>query len=137
MEIHTLGLTAAVAAFLSIWGGHVAVRKIEFVSPTIWLPTVDFAILGITCEWLSLSTFNLQLATALGILGITLLFDAFELTRQQQRIIKGHAPANPNNPRHAKILAEHSSATTLDLLKREPIGRITHQEEAIKLIEPH
>ena len=121
MEINTLGLTAAITAFLSIWFGHVAVRKIEFISPTIWRPTAIFAILGITCEWLSLSTFNLQLATALGILGITLFFDAFEFTRQQKRIRKGHAPANPNNPRHARILAEpNSHATTLDLLKREP-----------------
>ncbi len=124
MQINTLGLTAAITAFLSIWIGHVTVRKIEFILPIIWLPTVILAILGITCEWFSLSTFNLQLTTALGILGITLLFDAFEITRQQKRIRKGHAPANPNNPRHARILAEPDShATTHDLLKREPTGK--------------
>lgn len=122
MEINTLGLTAAVTAFLSIWVGHVAVRKIEAASRTIWLPTLILTALGLACEWLSLSTFNLQLSTVFGILGVTLLFDAYELTRQQKRIKKGHAPANPNNPRHAKILAEHSSATTIDLLKREPTG---------------
>jgi hypothetical protein len=64
----------------------------------------------------------LEVATVLGILGITLLFDSFELVRQQKRIMKGHAPANPDNPRHAKILREYPSATTLDLLKREPMG---------------
>jgi hypothetical protein len=77
------------------------------------------------------------LQTALGIFGITLLWDALEFTRQQKRIIKGHAPANPNNPRHAKILAEYKSATTHDLLNRDPIGRVVSADEAIQLITPH
>ena len=124
MEINSLGLVAAVTAFLTIWAGHVAVRKIEFASPTIWLPTIIFTVLGIMAEVFSLSTVNRPLSTVFGILGITLLFDAFELTRQQKRIRKGHAPANPNNPRHVKILAEpNSRATTHDLLKREPTGK--------------
>jgi len=119
-----IGVVAALTAFFSIWFGHVAVRKIEFISPTIWIPTAIFAALGFIVEFLSLSTANRPLSTALGILGVTLLWDAFELSRQQQRIIKGHAPANPNNPRHAKILAENKSATTVDLLKREPSNRL-------------
>ena len=124
MEINTLGLTAALTAFLTIWFGHVAVRKVEFISPRIWLPTIIFTVLGIMAEVFSLSTVHRPLSTVFGILGITLLFDAFELTRQQKRIRKGHAPANPNNPRHAAILAEpNSHATTLDLLKREPTGK--------------
>ena len=123
MDINTLGITAALAVFFSIWFGHVAVRKIESNSPTIWLPTAIFVALGLIVEYLSLSTFYRPLSTILGILGITLLFDALEFTRQQNRVKKGHAPANPSNPRHAKIVSEHSSATTLDLLKREPIGR--------------
>ncbi|MCL4530851.1 MAG: DUF4491 family protein [Chloroflexi bacterium] len=136
--MNSLGLVASLTAFLAIWGGHVSVRKIEFTSPTIWLPTVIFAALGLATEYFSLSTVNRPLSTALGILGITLLFDAFELTRQQKRIHKGHAPANPNNPRHARILAEPDShATTLDLLKREPIGRVVSHEEATKLITEH
>ena len=134
MNLNYLGLIAAATAFVSIWIGHVAVRKIEAISPNIWLPISVFALLGLVVEWLSLSTFNFQLSTALGILGITLLWDAFEIYRQQNRIKHGHAPANPNNPRHAMILAEHSSATTLDLLKREPIGRQVSPEEAPKLI---
>jgi hypothetical protein len=112
-----IGLAAALSAFLGIWLGHVAVRKIEFISPTIWLPTLGFALLGCTLEWFSLSTFNLPLSTTLGILGITFLWDALEFTRQQKRIKKGHAPANPNNPRHARILTNYPSATTVDLLK--------------------
>ena len=130
MEINILGLTAALAAFFSIWFGHVAVRKVEFLSPTIWLPTVIFATVGLFVEFLSLSIVNRPWSVALGILGITLLFDALEFTRQQNRVKKGHAPANPNNPRHAKILAECSSATTLDLLKRDPIGRIVSTKKA-------
>lgn len=117
-----IGVVAALTAFFSIWFGHVAVRKIEFVSRTIGIPTMIFAALGLFTEYFSLSTVNRPLSTAFGILGITLLFDALEFTRQQNRIKKGHAPANPNNPRHTKILAEHSSATTIDLLKREPAG---------------
>ena len=135
--MNLIGLVAALTAFFSIWFGHVAVRKIEFISPTIWLPTTIFATLGLIAELLSLFTVNRPLSTVFGILGITLLWDALEFTRQQKRIIKGHAPANPNNSRHAKILAEHPSATTIDLLKRDPIGKPVSHDEAIKLIAGH
>jgi len=124
MEINTLGLTAALTAFVTIWAGHVAVRKIESASPTIVIPIAGSILLGLITEYCSLITNNLHLKVTLGILGVTLLWDAFEFVRQQKRIRKGHAPANPNNPRHAAILAEpNSHATTKDLLKREPTGR--------------
>jgi hypothetical protein len=126
-----IGLIAAITAFLAIWLGHVAVRKIEVVSPTIWFPSTILAASGVVLEILSLFSINHPLATIFGITGITLLWDAFELTRQQKRIIKGYAPANPNNPRHAKILAEHPSATTLDLLKREPVGHVIVDQKSI------
>ena len=133
-----IGVIAALATFLSVWFGHVAVRKIEFVSPTIWIPTTIFAALGILTEYFSLITDNWLLNTAFGILGITLLFDALEFTRQQRRIRKGHAPANPNNPRHALILADSNfHATTLDMLKRDPIGRLVTTDQAIELITKH
>lgn len=123
-----LGLVAAATAFLSIWIGHVAVRKIESASRTIWVPTVAAIVLGISLEYLSLLVDNLLLKTVFGITGITLLWDALEFTRQQNRVKHGHAPANPNNPRHARILKEHPSATTVDLLNREPTGsQITGQ----------
>lgn len=117
-----IGLVAASTAFLSIWVGHVAVRKIEASSRTIWVPTLAAIVLGVSLEYLSLIVDNLLLKTAFGITGITLLWDALEFTRQQNRIKHGHAPANPNNPRHARILKEHPSATTVDLLNREPTG---------------
>ena len=130
--MNTIGLVAALAAFLGIWSGHVAVRKIEFVSPTVWLPVLSFALAGILLEWFSLATSNLQLSTFFGILGITVLWDALEFPRQQRRVHKGHAPANPNNPRHAAMLAAPAShATPLDLLKREPLGRPLDLEEAL------
>jgi uncharacterized protein DUF4491 len=133
-----IGVVAALTTFFSIWFGHVAVRKIEFISPTIWIPTTVFAGLGVLTEYLSLITANRLLNTALGILGITLLFDALEFTRQQRRIRKGHAPANPNNPRHALILADANfHTTTLDMLKREPIGHAVEFEEAVQLIKNH
>lgn len=126
--MNILGFTAALTTFFSVWFGHVAVRKIESISPTVWIPSTMFAAVGFFVEYLSLSIVNRPWSVALGILGITLLFDAIEFTRQQNRIKKGHAPANPNNPRHTKILAEYSAATTQDLLKREPIEHATTDE---------
>jgi len=117
MTMKTLGVIAALSAFLGIWLGHVAVRKIEFLSPTLWLPIMGAAVLGLGLLACSLFTSHSSLSTALGILGITFLWDAFEFTRQQRRVRKGHAPANPRNPRHANILAQHPAATTVDLLK--------------------
>ena len=132
--MNSIGVVAALTAFLSVWFGHVAVRKIEFISRTIWIPTSIFAGLGLLTSFLSLFTVNRPLSTVFGILGITLLFDAFEFTRQQKRIKKGHAPANPNNPRHAKFLADTSlHATTLDLLKRDPVGQPVNVEQDVKL----
>ena len=137
MEFNTIGLIAAVSTFLGVWFGHVAVRKIESISATIWLPTLIFAIVGLTLEGVSLSTFHFPLSTATGILGFTFLWDALEFTRQHKRIKKGHAPANPANPRHARLLREYSAATTLDLLKRDPIGKPVSHTEAIQLITEH
>ena len=133
-----IGVVAALTAFLSVWFGHVAVRKIELVSTTIWIPSAIFTVLGLIAEVFSLSTVHRPLSTAFGILGITLLFDAFELTRQQKRVKKGHAPANPNNPRHALFLADPTlHATTLDVLKRDPTGQPVSVEQAAKLITDH
>jgi len=132
--MNPLGLIAAITAFLTIWIGHVAVRKVEAETRDIRLPMFIAIALGLATEYFSLTSVHRPLSIVLGILGITLLWDAFEIYRQQNRIKHGHAPANPNNPRHAKILAEYSSATTLDLLKRDPIGRSVSPEEAPKLI---
>jgi len=138
MEINPLGLTAAVTAFLSIWIGHVSVRKIEAKTVNLWKPMAIAIALGLALEYAALSIAHRPLSTVCGILGITLLWDAFEIKRQAHRIHKGYAPANPNNPRHAAILADpNSHAVTLDLLKRDPIGRIVSPDEAVELITHH
>lgn len=132
-----IGLVSALAAFSGIWFGHVVVRKIESISPTIWLPTIIFTTLGLFTEYSSLITDNLLLKTVFGILGFTFLWDALEFTRQQNRVKKGHAPANPHNPRHARLMREYISATYLDLLKRDPHGKPVSADEAIKLVTEH
>jgi hypothetical protein len=135
MQINPLGLVAAGTAFVSIWAGHVAVRKIEAKTVHIWKPTLAALALGLTLEFAALAIANRPLSTVCGILGITLLWDAFEFWRQAKRVRIGHAPANPNNPRHAALLAEaNSRATTLDLLKRDPVGRVVSPQEAARLI---
>jgi hypothetical protein len=101
----------------------VAVRKVEAASPTLWPPAALFVLLGAGLEVLALRSASLELSAALGILGVTLLWDALELRRQQRRVQKGHAPANPRNPRHARLLATCPAATTIDLLERSPTGR--------------
>jgi hypothetical protein len=137
MELNTIGLFAAGSTFLGVWFGHVAVRKIEAISPTIWLPATIFFLASVMFEWVSLSTSDMGISTACGILGITLLWDALEFTRQQNRVKKGHAPANPKNPRHVRLMHNYPSVTTLDVLKREPIGKAVSRSEAIHLITNH
>ncbi len=137
MTVNNVGLAAVLATFVGIWVGHVSVRKVESVAPTIWLPSTIYALMGIGCEIGALLSSAAALSVALGILGITFLFDAFEMVRQQRRIVKGHAPAHPGNARHAQILSEHSTATTLDLLKREPVGRPVAADEAVSLVAEH
>jgi hypothetical protein len=137
VELNYVGLVAAASTFLGVWFGHVAVRKIEFISPTIWLPTLAFAIAGLISAWLSLVASEFLISTAAGILGITFLFDAIEFSRQQNRIRKGHAPANPDNPRHVHLMREYPSVTTIDLLKCGPVGRPVSPTEAINLVTEH
>jgi len=137
MEINFVGITAALTAFLGIWLGHVSVRAIERNAESLWLSIAIAIVLGLALEIYSLSTINRLLSTATGILGITILWDALEFVRQEKRVKKGHAPANPSNLRHAKILAEYPSAIVLDLLKRDPIGRPVAADEAIQLITNH
>lgn len=129
MQLNTTGLVAALATFLGIWLGHVAVRKIEFISPTVWLPALLALCLGLAFEIGALLSDNLNLSAALGIIGFTLLWDAFEFWRQERRVAKGHAPANPDNSRHAHMLAKGAPVTTIDWLKRDPQGRQLSADE--------
>jgi hypothetical protein len=138
MEINLFGLTAAVTAFLSVWIGHVLVRKVEAVTVHLWKPRLTAVTLGLALEGVSLAISSRPLSAVCGILGITLLWDALEIKRQAYRVRKGHAPVNPDNPRHVAVLVEPGSqATTLALLDRDPAGRAVNQEEAIQLIANH
>ena len=122
VNINLVGLAAALATFFGVWLGHVSVRKLERETVNLWIPSFIALVLGIVFETASSLTSSLVLSAMCGILGVTLLWDALEFFRQQKRIKRGHAPANPNNPRHAKILAEYPDATTIDWLDRDPRG---------------
>lgn len=134
MELNTIGLVSATAAFLSIWWGHVAVRKIEAMSVKLWLPMAAAFTLGVISEIIAARTENIQLSAAFGIMGVVFLWDTFEFHRQQKRIKKGHAPANPDNPRHIQILKNYPTATILDLMARDPRGD-KYSEDEIKAIQ--
>jgi len=122
------------AIFFGVWMGHVLVRKLEYKSSSIVLPSACFALIGISLVIGSFLHDSPIISATLGILGMTAVWDSVEFIRQQKRVIKGHAPANPNNPRHARILEQYPSTVTIDLLKRDPIGRAVNAEEAIRLV---
>lgn len=133
-DINLIGLAAALATFLGVWFGHMIVRKVEYSSPTLWQPVLGVALLGLLCEYLSLRLETHWLSAAFGILGITMLWDAFEFKRQEKRVKQGHAPANPANPRHKNLIMETSTATVIDLIDRNPVGHLVSLDEAIRLI---
>lgn len=128
MEINLTGLAAALATFIGVWWGHVAVRKFEANLTHLCPAMMICVLLGLGLWTGALLTDSMPVSAGLGILGMTLLWDAFEFYRQEKRIKTGHAPANPNNPRHNRILAEHSSATTADWLNRDPRGGHTRRK---------
>lgn len=117
------GVWVALATFLGIWWGHVGVRWLEAHSVRIGPPAALLVAAGLGLNIYGLFSPNLAVAAVCSIIGITLLWDAFELYRQAKRVQKGHAPANPANPRHAAYLAAGGPVTTDDLLDREPQGR--------------
>jgi hypothetical protein len=138
MEINWLGLASAAATFLGVWVGHVSVRKIEREVVRIWIPTTLALLFGFGLLLASFLTPNLIISTICGILAVTLLWDSLELAvRQPNRIKHGHAPANPNNPRHAAILAAYPNATIIDWLDRDPRGFPYTKEELNALMEKH
>ncbi|HNA53893.1 MAG TPA: DUF4491 family protein [Anaerolineales bacterium] len=123
MQINLIGPAAALATFLGVWLGHVSVRKIERETVHLWKPTVIAILLSAGFGTASFLTSSLPLSAICGIFSVTLFWDALEIAvRQPKRIKHGHAPANPKNPRHAKILAEYPEATTIDWLDRDPRG---------------
>ena len=122
MTPNWIGVTAALATFVGVWLGHVSVRYVEYHAAALTAPRLAYAALGLACETAALLSSSPYVSGALGIAGMTLLFDALELGRQFRRVARGHAPANPRNPRHAALLAA-GRATTTDWLARPPTGR--------------
>jgi Domain of unknown function (DUF4491) len=122
MTLNWIGVVAALATFLGVWIGHVTVRQVEYRAPDLRIPMFAVVVIGLALELVALSSSSLYVSGACGILGMTALFGALEFRRQFKRVKQGHAPANPNNPRHVPLLAA-GQATTNDLLKREPDPR--------------
>jgi hypothetical protein len=90
------GLVLAVLTVSTIGLGHVAVRKLNYRYGTKPVPV--FLVLGLLFLGLSLLTTGNLASAALGIVGMTTLWDAVELIRQEARIRRGHAPGNPDRP---------------------------------------
>ncbi len=135
MSLNWIGLLAATTTFMGIWIGHVSVRKIEYISPTVWVRSGLALFIGLLLELGALMSEDLYLSASLGIFGITVLWDALEYWRQHRRVQKGHAPANPENPRHARMLQTKEMSTTIDWLNRNPTGRQLSKDELQAILD--
>jgi hypothetical protein len=96
MTLQWAGLVLAVLTLATIGLGHVAVRELNYRYGTKPMPV--FLLFGLGFLGVSLLVTGNLASAALGILGITTLWDAVEFIRQEERIRRGHAPANPDRP---------------------------------------
>ena len=96
MTLQWAGPILAAITFGTIGFGHVAVRKFNYLYGT--KPTPFVFSLGLMFLFLSLFVRSDLASAILGIIGITTLWDSLELIRQEERIRRGHAPANPDRP---------------------------------------
>lgn len=87
------GLALAVVTFVTIWWGHMMVRIVHYNFGT--KPAALIFGIGLLLVLVSTQTSSDVVSTSLGIVGLTLLWDAFELHRQEARVRAGHAPLNP------------------------------------------
>jgi hypothetical protein len=133
--MNNIGVICALTTFLNVWFGHVAVRYVEPRAVSIRLPAAVFAAAGLFLIRTALLTASPAGAAVLGITGMVILWDAMEFFRQERRVKQGHAPANPQNERHRRILAEYPLASSVDWLKREPLGRKLTADELQALRE--
>lgn len=108
LDLQWSGPVLAVVTFLTIWWGHVLVRITHYHFGTRPAPAIFLA--GLLLLLGSTQTSNDLLSAALGIVGLTLVWDAFELHRQELRVRLGHAPLNPKVHREAAGLAAASIA---------------------------
>ena len=96
MTLQWAGPMLAVITLGTIGLGHVVVRKANYLYGT--KPTPYVFVLGLVFLFFSLRVTGDLASASLGIIGMTTLWDSFELIRQEERIRRGHAPANPNRP---------------------------------------
>lgn len=133
--LQTSGLWLAIATFLSIWWGHVGVRWLEAKCADIRPPMIVLIIAGLLLNLVALFSANVTIGGVCSVVGISLWWDAFELVRQDRRVRHSHAPANPQNPRHARYLAE-GRATIHDPLDREPGEVLILPQQPVREREP-
>ena len=95
MTLQWTGPILAAITLATIGFGHLMVRRINYLYGTKPIPIV--AVLGLLFLFLSLRMADLASAV-LGIVGVTTLWDAVELYRQEERVRRGRAPANPDRP---------------------------------------
>ena len=101
--MHWAGPVFAIVTFLTIWWGHVLVRIVHYYLGTRPAPAIFLG--GLLLLLGSTQTGNELLGGTCGIVGLTLLWDAFELFRQEARVRQGHAPLNPKVHKTAAGLA--------------------------------
>jgi hypothetical protein len=93
VQLQIAGPVLAGVTFLTIWWGHVLVRITHYYLGTKPAPALFLG--GLLLLLGSTQTGSDLLSAALGIVGLTLVWDAFELHRQEKRVRLGHAPLNP------------------------------------------
>lgn len=93
IELQWAGLALAVVTFVTIWWGHMMVRIVHYYFGTKPAPLI-FGI-GLMLALGSTQVASDLISASMGIVGLTLLWDAFELHRQEARVRLGHAPLNP------------------------------------------
>ena len=94
MTLQWVGPMLAAVTVGTIWFGHVMVRRVNYRYGTKPAPFVFF--LGLLVMVFSVITESDLLSGAAGIVGITTMWDAYELVRQEERVRLGRAPRNPN-----------------------------------------
>jgi hypothetical protein len=134
MTLNWIGLDRSCSNFFGRLDRSCVCAQDRIRSPTIWVPSGVSLLIGLLLELGALRSEDPRLSAALGIFGITVLWDALEFWRQHHRVRKGHAPANPNNPA-ARLLQSSSAATTIDWLDRNPIGRPLTTDELQRIEE--
>jgi hypothetical protein len=112
LDLQVAGPVLAVVTFLTIWWGHVLVRITHYYYGTKPGPVIFLG--GLLLLLGSTQTGSDLLSASLGIVGLTLVWDAFELHRQELRVRQGHAPLNPRVHRVAAGLAASRLAESPD-----------------------